>query len=246
MADLLAVHESAISGELTIRVREAVRSFRTGATLTPVLRGFTADFRAGELTLVVGPSGSGKTTALGLLGGLLRPDSGSVHALGQDLTSLSPRELEGFRLRHCGFVFQSFNLFSALTAREQVMLVLQYLGHPPEAVRPDADAALAEVGLSARADLRPQALSGGEKQRVAIARALCKRPRILLADEPTSALDRENGENIAGLLREIAHRRGATVVAVTHDPRLLRHADRILEIEDGRIVRERTSALESL
>lgn len=227
-----------LSATATIVARDLWRSFRSGSTTTPVLRGLSARIRPGALTLIVGPSGSGKTTALGLLGGLLRPDSGAVEVLGEDLAHLSPAALERFRLRHCGFVFQGFNLFPALTALEQVQLVLQYTGADSARARAAARTALEEVGLGDRAGLRPQALSGGEKQRVAIARALVKQPALLFADEPTSALDRDNGERIAALLRCIAARHGTTVVAVTHDPRLLRHADCVLHIEDGRIVRE--------
>ena len=144
--------------------------------------------------MVMGPSGSGKSTLVAVLSGLLRPDGGEVTALGADLWKRSPGRIDRFRLDHCGFVFQGFNLFPALTALQQVTTVLRYQGVPRRKARETAMQSLAEVGLEARAHQRPAALSGGEKQRVAIARALAKRPQLLFADEPTSSLDGENGQ----------------------------------------------------
>jgi putative ABC transport system ATP-binding protein len=212
------------------------KSFVSGAVRTDVLRGLSIEIAAGELTLVSGPSGCGKSTLLAILSGLLRPDSGSVHALGQDLARLKAVELERFRLQHTGFVFQGFNLFPALTALEQVMLPLGYLGLGNEVARKRARAALEEVGLASRLQLKPAELSGGEKQRVAIARALAKEPQLLFADEPTSALDAANGQIVIDTLHRIARTHGATVLCVSHDPRLITHSDRVLAMEDGRIL----------
>ncbi len=211
------------------------RSFGSGATAIEVLRGICLAIQPGELTLIVGPSGSGKSTLLSVLSGLLRPDQGSVHVLDTPLWELDEGAIDAFRLRHCGFVFQGFNLFASLTALEQVLLPLQYAGVHGSAAADRAAEALVAVGLGAQAQLRPLELSGGEKQRVAIARALAKRPEVVFADEPTSALDRDNGRKVIELLRQAAILRGATVLAVTHDPRLVTHADRVLRIEDGRI-----------
>lgn len=187
----------------------------------------------GSLTLVVGPSGSGKSTLLAMLSGLLRPDAGHVRVLNTDLWALSDQEIDQFRLENCGFIFQGFNLFSALTALENVILPMQTTGSSPSKVKKLAEAALAEVGLTDRMHLRPFQLSGGEKQRVAIARALVKNPKLMFADEPTSALDGNNGQIVIDLLKRIAHDHQATVLGVTHDPRLFAHADRVITLEDG-------------
>ena len=215
------------------------KSFTTGAVRTEVLRDLSIEIAAGELTLVSGPSGCGKSTLLAILSGLLRPDAGRAFALGQELARFRPAELERFRLHHTGFVFQGFNLFPALTALEQVMLPLGYLGLDDAAARRRAADALAEVGLGSRMRLKPAALSGGEKQRVAIARALAKEPQLLFADEPTSALDAANGQIVIDTLHRIARTHGATVLCVSHDPRLVGHADRVLAMEDGRILSDR-------
>jgi putative ABC transport system ATP-binding protein len=219
----------------TITARDLCKSFGQGPQKIDVLLDVSLEIAAGQLTLCVGPSGSGKSTLLAALSGLLPPDRGGVSLLGHGLWSMSDRERESFRLAHCGFVFQGFNLFSALTAYEQVLLPLHYMRVPAAEARERSRAALAEVGLSERMDLLPLALSGGEKQRVAIARAMVKRPQFVFADEPTSALDGTNGRIVTGLLSQLAHTHGATVLCVTHDPRLLDHADRVLNLEDGRL-----------
>lgn len=220
----------------TLEANAISKSFVSGRIRTTVLERTTLDIHAGELTLIAGPSGCGKSTLLSILSGLQRPDSGRVVALSQELAALGLPALEHFRLRHTGFVFQGFNLFPALKVYEQVELPLQYMGLPRAEVRARATEALNEVGMAAKRDLRPIELSGGEKQRVAIARALAKRPVLLFADEPTSALDAANGQVVIDMLREIAHRHGTTVLCVSHDPRLIAHADRVLSMEDGRIL----------
>ncbi len=209
------------------------KSFTTGAITQQVIKIGSIDIFPGELTLMVGPSGSGKSTMLSMLSGLLRPDQGNVFALGVDLWMLNEDAIDRFRLENCGFIFQGFNLFGCLTALENVILPLQYLGIKDDAARQRASQALVEVGLGERSHLRPLELSGGEKQRVAIARALVKAPRLMFADEPTSALDGVNGQIVIDLLKRTAHDHGAMVLAVTHDPRLLPHADRVIQLEDG-------------
>ena len=208
-------------------------SYGEGAVRTTVLQQLSLQFWPGELALVMGASGSGKSTLLATLSGLLRPQFGTVTSLGTSIWSLKPRELERFRFQHCAFVFQNFNLFPALTALEQVALPLRFAGETEAASKRRAQVALDEVGLSARMTLRPAQLSGGEKQRVAIARALVGSPKLLFADEPTSALDTANSEIVIGLLDRIALQHGTTVIAVTHDPRLARHAERIIRLQDG-------------
>ena len=217
---------------------EAVRlekSFVSGLVQVHVLQGLSVSLYAGELSLISGPSGCGKSTLLSLMSGLQKPDAGRALALGQDLAALGAGALEKFRLRHTGFVFQGFNLFPALTALEQVQLPLGYMGLRNAETLRRAKEALDEVGLSHRSHMRPAQLSGGEKQRVAIARAMAKRPQLLFADEPTSALDAESGQRVIDLLHRAARTHGTTVLCVSHDPRLVRHADRVLGMEDGAI-----------
>ncbi|HXS72663.1 MAG TPA: ABC transporter ATP-binding protein [Rhodanobacteraceae bacterium] len=215
------------------------KGYTSGKLRTEILRGLSINIDTGQLTLIAGPSGCGKSTLLSILSGLQRPDAGSVIALGEDLWRGDRRALDLFRLRHTGFVFQGFNLFPALTALEQVMLPLGYLGVDNAHSAQRARTALEEVGLASRMHLRPAELSGGEKQRVAIARALVKQPQLLFADEPTSALDAANGQIVIDTLRRIAHTHGTTVLCVSHDPRLVTHADRVLEMEDGAILSDR-------
>ncbi len=211
------------------------KSYLSGVVRVHVLQGLSVELFAGELSLISGPSGCGKSTLLSLMSGLLTPDSGKAFALGQELGRMSARELERFRLRYTGFVFQGFNLFPALTAMEQVQLPLGYLGLTSKETKRRAQQALDEVGLSHRAHMRPAELSGGEKQRVAIARAMAKEPQLLFADEPTSALDAESGQRVIDILHRAARTHGTTVLCVSHDPRLVRHADRVLAMEDGAI-----------
>lgn len=217
---------------------EAVRlekSFVSGIVQVHVLQGLSVSLQAGELSLISGPSGCGKSTLLSLMSGLQKPDGGRALALGEDLAKMSTGALEKFRLRHTGFVFQGFNLFPALTALEQVQLPLGYMGLKNSETLRRAKDALDEVGLSHRSQMRPAQLSGGEKQRVAIARAIAKQPQLLFADEPTSALDAESGQRVIDLLHRAARSHGTTVLCVSHDPRLVRHADRVLGMEDGAI-----------
>ena len=213
-----------------------VKRFKTGRTFVEVLKGVDFHARHGDVTMVMGPSGSGKSTLIAALSGLLKPDQGKVNAMGEDLWSRRPGKIDRFRLQHCGFIFQGFNLFPALTALQQVTTVLKYQGLSRGEARRIAVEALDEVGLKPRMNQRPSELSGGEKQRIAIARAIAKRPTLLFADEPTSALDGENGQIVIRLLRRAATEHNAAVICVTHDPRLESFADRIIHIEDGRIL----------
>jgi putative ABC transport system ATP-binding protein len=230
---------------LAIQAKGLTKRFKTGRTHIEVLKAVDFDARHGDVTMVMGPSGSGKSTLVATLSGLLKPDAGQVSALGEtDLWKLRPGRIDKFRLDHCGFIFQGFNLFSALTALQQVQMVLKYTGLPPDEARKRARAALLEVGLENRLHQRPSELSGGEKQRVAIARAIAKDPQLLFADEPTSALDGENGQIVIKLLQRAAKQHDAAVVCVTHDPRLEAYADRIIHIEDGRILDDRRTTPE--
>ncbi|MEO5830772.1 MAG: ABC transporter ATP-binding protein [Rhodanobacter sp.] len=219
-----------------LQATEISKAFGSGQQRTQVLDRLTLSIEAAELTLISGPSGCGKSTLLAILSGLQRVDSGRVRALGSELGELDLRALERFRLEHTGFVFQGFNLFPALSAFEQVELPLNHMGLTRSEARQRAQQSLEEVGLGHRMQLRPSELSGGEKQRVAIARALAKQPELLFADEPTSALDAANGQIIIDILHRIARSHGTAVLCVSHDPRLVVHADRVLTMEDGRIL----------
>jgi putative ABC transport system ATP-binding protein len=212
------------------------KRFKTGRTHIEVLKALDFDANRGEVTMVMGPSGSGKSTLIATLSGLLKPDEGDVTVLDTKLWTMSSGKIDKFRLDHCGFIFQGFNLFPALTATEQVSTVLKFKGLSPGAATERARAALDEVGMTPRRNQRPAELSGGEKQRVAIARALAKDPDLIFADEPTSALDGENGQVVIRLLHRAAKEHNAAVICVTHDPRLEQFADRIIHIEDGRIL----------
>ena len=222
------------------RVIEAVgvtKTYGHGAARVDALRPTDFHVDRGEFVMVAGPSGSGKSTLLAIVSGLLTPTAGRVRVLGRDLAGLGRDAFDDFRLEHFGFVFQGFHLLPALSAVEQVSIVLERQGLQKPAARRRAEATLERVGLSARFANRPAELSGGEKQRVAIARALAKQPQLIFADEPTSALDSENGRQITRLLRA-ATDEGATVVCVTHDPRLIEHATRVIRMEDGMMAEE--------
>ena len=217
----------------TLELCEASKVYRSGSSKVVAVNQASAAFHAGTVTAIMGPSGSGKTTLLSMLGLILRPTSGRVHLLGQDVTACDEQTLPGLRRQQIGFIFQSFNLFAALTALENVLIPLQ-LKKVPKSEAPDrALTALARVGLSDRADFHPRDLSGGEKQRVSIARAVAAEAPVILADEPTANLDSRTGRQIIDLLAELAKEHGRTVVVVSHDLRLQDHVDRILWMEDG-------------
>lgn len=218
-----------------ISVSNVSKVYGAGAATIQVLNGVDFQAKAGEVVFLMGPSGSGKTTLLSIMGCILSATSGSIKIQGREITQLKERELPRVRLNHIGFIFQSFNLFPALTVRENVEISLDLKGIRGRAARRTATELLERVGLSQKANELPENLSGGQKQRVAIARALAGDPQIILADEPTAALDGGSGRAVLELLTELAHERGRAVVIVTHDNRALAFADRIVHIEDGRI-----------
>jgi putative ABC transport system ATP-binding protein len=219
-----------------LRAWDLVRTFGEGETKTTALQDVSLSLDPGQVSLLMGPSGSGKSTLLAVLSGLLHPDSGRVLIDGQDLWAMSDAQRERFRLRHFGFIFQGYNLFASLTARQQLEIVLRWgQGASARDAGRRADDMLSLLGMAKKADLRPGQLSGGEKQRVAIGRALIKEPQYCFADEPTSALDWAHGEQVVELLRAAAHERGATVLIVAHDSRIIPYVDRVLYLEDGRL-----------
>lgn len=216
-------------------VRDVTKTYVEGSAKVPGLRGVNLEVHAGEMVMLVGPSGSGKTTLLSIMGCILKASSGSIRLGGEEVGHLSESELPRIRLDHLGFVFQGFNLFPTLTAGKNVQLMLDLKGIRGKQARKRAYQLLDQVGLADKFDVLPANLSGGQKQRVAIARALAGDPKIILADEPTAALDSHTGRTVMQMMRELAHERGRAVVIVTHDPRVLEFADRIIRIEDGRI-----------
>ncbi len=225
-----------MTGKLALNAKGLSKGYKIGKTKQQVLK--NVDFTAyhGQVTMVMGPSGSGKSTLIAALSGLMKPDEGEVLALGESLWKKSRGKIDKFRLDHCGFIFQGFNLFPSLNATQQVEQVLKYCKFSKGDAKKRAHEALESVGLGHRLSQKPAELSGGEKQRVAIARALSKMPQLLFADEPTSALDSVSGQVVIKLLHQAAKERGAAVIVVTHDPRLEAYADRVIHMEDGKIL----------
>jgi putative ABC transport system ATP-binding protein len=219
-----------------IRIDALNYAYGEGELRRPVLRDVELQVGLGEVLLLTGPSGSGKTTLLTLIGALRAMQEGSCQVLGQELFGASEGARVSLRQR-IGFIFQNHNLLGALTARQNVAMALEVTAQYPEAERLNrAGEMLAAVGLAEHADRLPAKLSGGQRQRVAIARALVGEPGLVLADEPTAALDKVSGAEVAHLLRDLAKSRGVPILMVTHDPRILDIADRVVTMEDGCIV----------
>ena len=209
--------------------------YPNGISPVHALKDVSLEIDDGEVLLMMGPSGSGKTTLLFVLGGILSPTSGRVVVRDVEITNLDRRQKARFRLKHLSFIFQGFNLFKALTARENVELALHARGVRRRAARERTQSLMERLGMARQLDRLPRDLSGGEKQRVAIARALVAEPDVVMADEPTSALDAENGLAVTGLLRELARERGTTVLIASHDMRIAPFANRIVQLNDGRL-----------
>jgi putative ABC transport system ATP-binding protein len=220
---------------LALAARGIAKAYRIGKIRQQVLKNVDFDAYHGQMTMIMGPSGSGKSTLLATLSGLLRPDKGEVHALGENLWSQKPHKVDRFRLNNCGFIFQGFNLFPALDATAQVVQVLRYCGVGRRAAHVRATEVLEAVGLGQRLRQRPAELSGGENQRVAIARALAKQPVIILTDEPTGNLDSKSGAEVVALLHDLASD-GATLVLITHDAGIAATFERRIQMRDGEIV----------
>jgi putative ABC transport system ATP-binding protein len=221
-----------------LRAEDVRKSFGSGEGEASILKGIDLEIRRGELTLLMGPSGSGKTTLVSILAGLLRPSAGRVELCGEPISQLDEAAVSRVRRRHVGFVFQTYNLFPALTALDNIALGYRMRGQPVAQARASARAALEAVALGDRSAYLPGKLSAGQKQRVAIARALAGAPAIVIGDEPTAALDGPTALSVMLLLRQRVTAESAVLV-VTHDPRLERFAHRTLYMEDGQIVSEK-------
>jgi putative ABC transport system ATP-binding protein len=216
-----------------LNVDHVTKRFGSGDAEVVAVRDVSLEVEPGEVVLIMGPSGSGKTTLLLMLGALLKPTEGSIKLDGVELSALSEGKLPDVRLRHFGFIFQDFNLLSALNVQDNVSIAAELMGVSRKEARKKAATVLTELGLGRRLKFPPEKLSGGEKQRVAIARALINDPALILADEPTANLDSSHGHETMRLLREIAKNRGRSVVIVSHDQRIRDIADRVLWLEDG-------------
>lgn len=221
------------TNDSTLRVENVTKRFGSGETEVTAVRDVSLSVAPGEVVLIMGPSGSGKSTLLSMLGALLKPTEGEIRLGDEVLSALSENRLPTVRLRQFGFIFQDFNLLSALTVLENVALVAELAGAKRGEAREKARAQLTELGLGKRLDFLPEKLSGGEKQRVAIARALINDPTLILADEPTANLDSSIGHEVMRLLRHIAKEQYRSVIIVSHDARIKDIADRVLWLEDG-------------
>ena len=218
----------------TIELKNVNKTFGTGIGKVQALTNINFEARTGELTLILGPSGSGKSTFLTIAGGLRQPSSGDVIIDGQNISAMKPRQLDQLRLNKIGFVLQSYNLLPYLTVAEQFRLVDHV--HPQNNLNnQELEQLLKELDIDHLKEQYPDQLSGGQNQRIAIARALYTNPPIVLADEPTAALDSERGAAVGREFQKLAHRREKTIIVVTHDLRLREYADRIFEINDGKI-----------
>lgn len=229
----------------TLQMTHVTKRYGSGATEVTAVRDVSLSVAPGEVVLIMGPSGSGKTTLLSMLGALLKPTEGTIQLDGETISALAENRLPDIRLKKFGFVFQDFNLLSALTVLENVAIVAELAGSTFGGVaRKKAAALLTELGLGERLNFLPEKLSGGEKQRVAIARALVNDPALILADEPTANLDSKIGHEIMRLLRRIAKEQGRSVVIVSHDQRIKDIADRVLWLEDGEFKEITTMAMD--
>jgi len=219
--------------DLIMNVQNVTRRFGSGPTEVVAVQHVSLTVAPGEVVLIMGPSGSGKTTLLSMLGGLLKPSNGRIQIDSDEISAMNERHLPEVRLRHIGFIFQDFNLLSALSVLDNVAMVAQLAGLSRRQARRRAKPLLEQLGLGHRLNFLPEKLSGGEKQRVAIARALINEPHLILADEPTANLDSHHGHEIMRLLRRIAKGENRGVIIVSHDQRIKDVADRILWLEDG-------------
>jgi putative ABC transport system ATP-binding protein len=223
------------SADVVVALRNVSLAYRCPAATTPVLQGVDLEIGRGECLFLLGPSGSGKTTLLSILGCVLTPDDGQVSILGRDVGKLNGRALAELRRDHIGFVFQRYHLIRGLTALENVCVPLTLAGWDRATARGRGEELLAAAGLADKLHMHPARLSVGQCQRIALARALAADPALVLADEPTAALDAESGLAVMQLIRRLTVEAGKTAVVVTHDHRILHHADRVLTVDRGRV-----------
>ena len=222
-----------------LTLHDISKSYRQGELEVHALANINLEIKEGEFAALVGPSGSGKTTLLNIIGGLDAPTHGTTMLNGVDITTLKEAELSNFRLFQLGFVFQSYNLVPVLSALENVELVMVLQGHHKTESQKRAKHYLELVGLKDVIHRKPSALSGGQQQRVAVARALAAGPRLVLADEPTANLDSENATALLDIMHTLSHEEKTTFIFSTHDPRVMERAERIITLEDGKIISDK-------
>jgi len=222
--------------QVAVKLDKVNKDFLVGDSHIRVIHNVSTDIKLGELTMITGPSGCGKTTLISIISGILSATAGSITVMDKTLATLSDREKVVFRREHIGFVFQQYNLLPALTASENAAIVLIAAGLPDKSAKAKAKAVLETIGMKGQTEKLPRQLSGGQQQRVAIARALVHNPNLIVCDEPTAALDAKTGQQVMDILRTIANDAQRAVLVVTHDNRIYHFADRILEMNDGRII----------
>lgn len=221
-----------------IQTEKLEKTFRGEAFEVHAVANITLNIEQGEFSAIVGPSDSGKTTLLNLLGGLDHPSSGRILIDGKDIGLMKEKELIDFRLHNIGFVFQSYNLIPVFTVEENISFLMELQGYSKEERKQRTNDLLKIIGLADRARTRPANLSGGEQQRVAVARALAAKPRFVLADEPTANLDTKSAENLLNMMMRLNKEENMTFIFSTHDPRIMAKANRIITLEDGRMIKE--------
>ena len=231
-----AIDAAGPNEHFAVQCRGLTKTYGTGDARVMALRGIDLDVRRGELLMLVGPSGCGKTTLISVIAAILNQDSGDCEVLGQDLMGMDQNERTRFRGISIGFVFQLFNLLPALNAVENVSVPLLINGASRKNAETRASQILEEVDLGTRLSALPAQLSGGQQQRVAIARALVHDPKLIVCDEPTSSLDHDTGQSVMNVLRGVAKSPDRALIVVTHDPRILGFADRIANMDDGKII----------
>ncbi len=222
--------------EIAVACKNIKKTYGTGTTKVDALRGIDLEVKRGELLMLMGPSGSGKTTLISIIAGILMQTEGECLLSGVNLNQMSDREKTHYRGKHIGFVFQAFNLIPMLTCAENVAVPLLIIGAERKEALEKSKKLLADVGIPEKADVSPVELSGGQQQRVAIARSLVHEPELIVCDEPTSFLDHESGTKVMELLRSIVASHERTLIVVSHDVRITSFADRIVRVEDGKII----------
>jgi putative ABC transport system ATP-binding protein len=220
-----------------IEIKDVWKTYKIGDNEVHALRGLNLKVKEGEFLAIMGPSGSGKSTSMNMVGCLDIPTKGSVHLSGQDISKMTESKLAQIRGKKIGFIFQKFNLIGTLTAKENIMLPMMFQNISAQERSKKADELLKLVDLDERKNHTPGELSGGQQQRVAIARSLANNPAVILADEPTGNLDSKSGENVMIFLEKLHREKGTTIVMVTHDENVAKHADRIEYLKDGEIVK---------